>query len=113
MSKVTEFDYDFIIANQRSEMPLLYIDDDIKQKLTIPVTKRMSNPQGNNLIENIINQNIKNNQNIPLVMRKRLMCEKRLKQEQEQENFIKQLEIYVTVPISLRKHLLYKEARAS
>ena len=48
MSKVTEFDYDFIIANQRSEMPLLYIDDDIKQKLTIPVTKRMSNPQGNN-----------------------------------------------------------------
>lgn len=114
MSKVTEFDYDFIIANQRSEMPLLYIDDNVKQKLTIPVNKRMSNPQVNNLIENLINQNFKNNQNIPLVMRKRLMYEKRLQQEQDQkqENIIKQLETYITVPISLRKHLLYKETRA-
>ena len=43
------------------------------------------------------------------------MYEKRLQQEQDQkqENIIKQLETYITVPISLRKHLLYKEARAS
>ena len=59
MSKVTEFGSDFIIANQHSKIPLLHIDDDDKQKLTNPATKRMNKPQENNLIENINNQNIK------------------------------------------------------
>ena len=88
MSKVTEFGSDFIIANQHSKIPLLHIDDDDKQKFTNPATKRMNKPQENNLIENINNQNIKKNQNIPLVMRKRLMYEKRLQQEQGQNKRI-------------------------
>ena len=53
MSKITEFDSAFIIANQRSEMPVLHIDDDIKQKLTISVTKRIGISQKNNIINQL------------------------------------------------------------
>ena len=56
MSQVTEFDTEFIIANQRSEIPVLYIDDEIKQKLKIPISKEISNNTETDIVENTINQ---------------------------------------------------------
>lgn len=87
--------------------------------IILPITKRDSHNmvfRADWVLQEVISDKIKQKQeNIPLVIRKRRLYEDALKKEKEErlkQNFEKLLGTK-TVPIKMRKYLLYQEIRAS
>ena len=105
---------DAIIPDIQVKLLALCLSDDENGILTS--TQRKANSldfQADIALRDLINQRINNNSKaLPLVMRKRQLYEKRIKESKEENDIIKRLEDFTTVPLMLRKHLLYKESRA-
>ena len=104
-----------IIPDIQTKLLALCLSDD-ENGVIIPVTQRESrilNYQADYVLKEVIQERIKNNSNIlPLALRKKQIYEKSLKEAQKNSVY-KQLEEYSVIPISLRKHLLCKDSRAS
>lgn len=107
-----------VIPDIQVKLLKLCLNED-ENGIIMPITERDSHNldfRADCVLQEVIIGKIKQKQeNLPLVIRKRRLYEDTLKKEKEErlkQNFEKLLDTK-TVPIKMRKYLLYQEIRAS